>query len=150
MSVEKASKYLAWAMLAAAICFVPYLAYGPNDSTAQSWLTNLGLAIVGIAFSVLWLLRRSSRGLVMWSAIVGAVLFIGIFLVVVIPANSETIADWIPDKMGWIRKMASIGAWSFVLAEIHRVLSLALAIVSLVIMIVIVVRGDKDHRPIEA
>jgi len=106
----------------------------------QSWATNFSLAALGLVSSGAWLIRRKSPKLLSWVAVVGMLAFVGVFVIVVIPANSESFSDWLPDKIRSVRQLAAIGAWSFVLAEIHRVLAFLLSVLSVVSMVVVMVK----------
>jgi len=94
-----------------------------------------------------WLGRRSPRGLAAWVGVCGLAAFIATFVGVVIPSNSANVLEWLPDKVAALRTYVAINAWSLVAAEIHRIVSLLLAIVCFTCVLrSIVYRQDPGLR----
>ena len=113
-------------------------------------MTNLLLLVCGSIGTASWLRSRSRTGLGAWVGVLSLFGFIAVFLMIVIPENSESLASWLPEKAAAIQQLVAIQAWSFVVAEVHRVVSIALAAVTVAIMLISMMRSPPQERTVPA
>jgi hypothetical protein len=162
------SKVVVIAMLVASLIFALYLYPGPDSRTEaalalhenesattasptaegveavqlhyrRSWLTNLMLLVSGSVGCLSWLRSRGS-GVGAWIGLFLILGFLAVILGVVVPANSVSLSQWLSERAGSMKHLASIGAWSFVAAEFHRLLSFTLAVVTAAAMSLLLIQ----------
>lgn len=163
---QKLGSWIAVAMLVASLGYALYLYPGPEtradaalalNEPAQrvepppspeaveairvhhrrTWITSFLLLLLGSLGSASWLRAKSYRSAAAWVGASCLLGFVAVFLVIVIPSTALTLSSWLPAKLADMQKFAAIQAWSFMAAEIHRLASFALALLTLAMMMVL-------------
>lgn len=105
----------------------PFLA----SSYWASWLTNVLILALGVCSAFAWMLRhgRAWRG---WVAVATAGLFalLCIFALVIQAGDGSVIEA----KASLLRRLWSAHAWTFFAAELHRLLAMIVALMTVVAM----------------
>jgi hypothetical protein len=139
---------LAIAFLLLSLAFAAYLYPLPHQNIAQmtssmtsaeraqvsesleasywaSWATNLVLMFLGLCSATLWLVR-GRKGSRTWLAVTAAGCFFVICAVVLLlQTNGDGI---VVNKIALVRQLGSTGASPYVAAEVHRLLSMFVAL----------------------
>jgi hypothetical protein len=97
-----------------------------------SWTTNLTLMISGTLSAALWITSRSSRTR-KWTAIALAMVFVllcGLILLAQVGGSDS----WIERKTAFLKQLMSAGIWTYVAAEVHRLISSLVSVIALILM----------------
>jgi hypothetical protein len=166
MTLERLARFSAWLLLVCAIGFVFYLYPGPDvlaerltssgataesavseaskaeirDAFRRSWLANLLLFLFGTTGAVLWL-WRGTKALARWMAIAAVAIFLAMFLFLIIPSRVASVSEWVPYQLDFLGKLWRANGWSFLLAELHRMFSVAVSLLALVAFVPPAIRG---------
>jgi hypothetical protein len=153
----------AFAFLLLSLAFAAYLYPLPSDNIAQvtstmtpaervqvgeslessywaSWITNLLLMLLGVSSATLWLARAQTTWR-KWAALAGAAVFF-LICVVVVAAQSDH-GGVIAGKIALLRQLASARSWSFLAAELHRLVAMLVAFAMLIAMPLALRKGDS-------
>lgn len=95
-----------------------------ESSYWSSWLTNLLLLFLGVSSGALWL-ARAGKGWRAWAAIAAAFLFVIICSAILLTQAGDI--GVINSKLAFLKQLSSAHAWSFLTAEIHRLLAIVIA-----------------------
>jgi hypothetical protein len=96
-------------------------------SFRRGWYVNLFLLVTGSAASILWLFVRGRHRTASWLAVAGIGLFVVAFILFVVPSRAAGFDQWI----ALMQRLVVVKAWSFLGAEVHRAMSLLVAVIAL-------------------
>lgn len=154
---------LAWLLLVCSLAFSLYLFPLPSTSVDRAlsalpsgagtdvreyvessvwlaWISNLTLFVSGTGASGLWVTSARSTPR-KWLALVLAIVFVALSgLIVVVQANGAE--PWVQQKAAFLRQLLAAGIWTYLLAELHRLISSLVSLAAAAAMLITLIKSN--------
>ena len=111
-----------------------------ESSYWASWMTNLLLLLLGACSATLWLMRGKKGGR-KWPAISAAIAFVLIGASALVLQSSDQGA--VAGRLEFLRQLMAARAWSFLAAEMHRLLAVLVALATAIMMALSMRKNDS-------